>query len=130
MGATLDYVYLPSRDVVADLATFGALDATVVFAIEAMGTRVAMVEPKGGGPPVVLAGHLAGDAPVFVFRVEALEAAARELEERGWRSDHALEIPQGPVRTFVAPGGRRIAIYELTRPGVIESFRGRRDFDV
>jgi hypothetical protein len=30
--------------------------------------------------------------------------------------------------TYVGPGGQRIAIYELARPGVIESFEGRRDF--
>ena len=43
------------------------------------------------------------------------------------RAGHDLEIPQGPVRSFEAPGGQRLAIYELTRPGVIESFAGRRD---
>jgi hypothetical protein len=46
----------------------------------------------------------------------------------GWPRGHDLEIPQGPVRSFEAPGGQRLAIYELTRPGVIESFAGRRDF--
>ena len=30
--------------------------------------------------------------------------------------------------TFESPGGQRLAIYELTRPGVIESFAGRREF--
>jgi hypothetical protein len=39
-----------------------------------------------------------------------------------------MEIPQGPVRSFVAPGGQRLAIYELTRPGAEASFAGRRDF--
>jgi hypothetical protein len=32
------------------------------------------------------------------------------------------------VQSFTAPGGQRVAIYELTRPGVIETFAGRRDF--
>jgi hypothetical protein len=32
------------------------------------------------------------------------------------------------VTTFAAPGGQRLAIYELARPGVIETFAGRRDF--
>ena len=39
-----------------------------------------------------------------------------------------VEIPQGPVRSFTAPGGQRLAIYELTRPGVEASFEGRREF--
>jgi hypothetical protein len=104
------------------------LGARLVFAIEAMGTRVAMVQLTDGPPQVVLAGHLDGDQPILVYRVPDLASAARQLEERGADPGHALEIPQGPVRSFVAPGGQRLAIYELTRPGVAESFAGRRDF--
>jgi hypothetical protein len=125
---SLDYLYTPSRDVAADVESLALLGARVLFAIDAMGTRVALVEPAAGGPRVVLAGHLEGDRPIFVYRVAELAAAARELERRGWDSGHALEIPQGPVRTFDAPGGLRVAIYELVRPGVIEGFEGRRDF--
>jgi hypothetical protein len=57
-----------------------------------------------------------------------LAAAVRELQARGADPGHALEIPQGPVRSFIAPGGHRVALYQLTRPGVVESFTGRRDF--
>ena len=39
-----------------------------------------------------------------------------------------FEIPQGPICSFRGPGGHRIALYELTRPEVIASFAGRRDF--
>jgi len=126
---SLDYLYIPSRDVAADVEAFAALGARVVFAIDAMGTRVAMVEtPGAAGARLVLAGHLDGDSPIFVFRVADLDEAARDLDARGWRAGYGLEIPQGPVRTFETPGGKRVAIYELTRPGVIEGFAGRRDF--
>ena len=126
---SLDYLYVPSRDVAADVAYFtDTLGGTLIFAIEAMGTRVAMIELTDGPPRVVLAGHLDGDQPIFVYRVTDLDAASRELRERGAEAGHALEIPQGPVRSFVAPGGQRLAIYALTRPGVVESFSGRRDF--
>jgi hypothetical protein len=125
---SLDYLYLPSADVAADVEAFTSLGARVVFAIDAMGTRVALVETAGSGPGLVFAGHPQGDRPIFVYRVGDLAAAAGELEGRGWRSGHGLEIPQGPVRTFETPTGRWVAIYELTRPGVIESFAGRRDF--
>lgn len=125
----LDYLYQPSRDVAADVRHFTeVLGGRLVLAIEAMGTRVAMVELTDDPPRIVLAGHLDGDRPILVYRVADLDAAARELEARGADPGHALEIPQGPVRSFVAPGGQRIAIYELTRPGVIEGFTGRRDF--
>jgi hypothetical protein len=126
---SLDYVYTPSRDVAADIRYFTeVLGARLVFAIEAMGTRVAMVEPAGGPPPIVLAGHLEGDRTILVYRVAELDATTRELAGRGWAPGHALEIPQGPVQTFEAPGGQRLAIYQLTRPGVIEGFAGRREF--
>ncbi len=129
MFERLDYLYTPSRDVAADVAHFtGVLGGRLVFAIEGMGTRVAMVELSEGHPQVVLADHLDGDTPILVFRVADLETAARELQASVADPGHTLEIPQGPVRSFVAPGGQRIAIYQLTRPGVVEGFTGRRDF--
>jgi hypothetical protein len=129
MFERLDYVYMPSRDVAADVAYFtDVLGGRLVFAIDAMGTRVAMVELTTDPPRVLLAGHLEGERPILVYRVDDLEAAARELRDRGWDDGHALEIPQGPVRSFVAPGGQRLAMYELTRPGVEAGFAGRRDF--
>jgi hypothetical protein len=129
MFERLDYIYQPSRDVAADVAHYtDTLGGRLVFAIEAMGTRVAMVDLTDGPPQIVLAGHLEGDQPILVYRVPDIDVAARELEAHGADPGHALEIPQGPVRSFVAPGGQRLAIYELIRPGVAESFAGRRDF--
>ena len=126
----LDYVYMPSRDVAADVAYFtDVLGGRLVFAIDGMGTRVAMVALTEDAPRILLAGHLEGDRPVLVYRVDDLAAAMADLESRGWTRGHTLEIPQGPVCSFTAPGGQRLAIYELTRPGVEEAtFAGRRDF--
>jgi hypothetical protein len=125
----LDYLYVPSKDVAADIAYFtDVLGGRLVFAIDAMGTRVAQVELSAGPPAIVLSGHLDGDVPILVYRVADLAAATSELASRGWSAGHSLEIPQGPVTSFTAPGGQRLAIYELARPGVIESFAGRRDF--
>lgn len=120
---------MPSRDVAGDLRYFvDVLGGRPVFAIEGMGTRVAMVALTDDPPQLLLADHLEGERPVLVYRVPDLEAATGELERRGWQPGHGLEIPQGPVRSFTAPGGHRLALYQLTRPGVIESFAGRRDF--
>ena len=128
MFESLDYVYMPSRDVAATPPGSCRCSARSVFAIDGMGTRVAMLELTSGPPRILLAGHLEGDVPVLVYRVPDLAAAETELRSHGWTDGHALEIPQGPVRSFVAPGGQRLAIYERTRPGVEASFEGRRDF--
>jgi len=126
----LDYVYMPSRDVGADIAYFtDVLGGTLLFAIDGMGARVAMIALTDAAPRLLLADHLDGDRPILVYRVGDLDNAISELSGRGWQPGHRLEIPQGPVCSFIAPGGQRLAIYQLTRPGVVESsFIGRRDF--
>jgi hypothetical protein len=125
----LDYIYMPSRDVAADLAWFrDVLRGRVVFAIDAMGTRVAMIELTQQSPRLLLADHVDGDVPILVYRVASLADAVADLESRGWTSGTTLEIPQGPVSSFSGPGGHRIAVYELSRPGVEASFEGRLDF--
>jgi hypothetical protein len=65
---------------------------------------------------------------VLVYRVADLEATMDELRTHGWRGGAKLEIPQGPICSFVTPGGHRLAIYQRTRPEVIRQFTGRRDF--
>jgi hypothetical protein len=125
----LDYLYMPSRDVPTDLAWFrDVLGGRVVFAIEAMGTKVAMIELGEEPPRLILADHVEGDVPILVYRVPDLADAMAELVSRGWTPGLTLEIPQGPVCSFSGPGGHRIAIYELSRPGVEASFEGRFDF--
>jgi len=125
---SLDFIYMPSPDPAAELSWFVAtLGAEVVFAIEAFGTRVAMLR-AGAGPPFLLAGHLDGERPILVFRVESLDAAASELEAAGATVSEEFGIPHGPVREVEAPGGHRLAIYELTRPETAAHLQGRRDW--
>jgi len=125
----LDFVYTPSRDVAADLGYFSeVLGGRVVFAVEAMGTRVAAVQFTEGPPLVLLADHVEGDRPILVYRVADLGAALVALAARGWERQQSLEIPQGPCCSFRTPGGHRIALYQLTRAEVASHFEGRRDF--
>jgi hypothetical protein len=125
----LDFIYMPSRDVAADVQYFlEVLGAKLTFAVEGMGTRVAMVEMTDGPPRLLLAEHLEGERPVMVFRVADLQQAMRTLESRGWKQGHTFEIPHGPVCSFATPEGHRLAIYQLARPEVGEHFAGRRDF--
>jgi hypothetical protein len=125
----LDFVYMPSRDVAADLAYLtGVLGGRPIFAVEAMGTRVAAVELTPNPPLVLLADHVEGDRPLLVYRVADLPTAMDDLAARGWRREQTFEIPHGPCCSFQAPGGHRFALYQRTRPEVAAHFAGRRDF--
>jgi hypothetical protein len=125
----LAFVYLPSRDVAADLEHYvTGLGADPVFAIEAFGTRVAMVRMAGTEPALLLAGHLAGEQPILVFAVDDLEAAIAELRERGVVMGPRFEIPPGHGIEIDGPGPQRIALYQETRPGVLARLAGRLDF--
>jgi len=96
--------------------------------IEAMGTRVAEVAVSPQGPRLVLADHLAGEAPVLLHRVSDLDATLAQLDTRGLRLEARVELPLGPCATFRSPGGQRLGLYQLTRPDVDEQFVGRADF--
>jgi hypothetical protein len=126
---SLDYIYMPSRDVAADMEWFvETLGAKVVFAIDGMGARVAMLKIGRSKPPLLLADHVRGDAPVLVYRVNDVDESRAELRKRGWKKGRMLELPMGTALSFTAPGGQRVALFELSRPDVAKHFRGRRDF--
>ena len=129
MLESLDFVYLPSRDVASELAQFTeGLGGKLVFAIEAFGTRVAMIEVSEQPPPLLLAEHLDGDQPVLVYRVSDLDESISELEDRGVAIGARFGIPHGPGAEIALAGPQRIAIYQLTRPEAPQRLGGRRDF--
>lgn len=126
---SLDFVYTPSRDVAADAKYFtDVLGGALLFAVEGMGARGALVDLTGGKPYVLLIDHLEGEAPVLVYRVADLRASRAELIDRGCEPGAAFEIPHGPCCSFRTPGGHRIALYQLARPEADRFFDGRRDF--
>jgi hypothetical protein len=125
----LDFLYMPSRDVEADLSFYAAaLDGEICFAIEAFGARVAALRLGEREPLLLLADHLQGDAPVLVFRVEDLGAAIDSLELEGVEVGERFGIPHGPCAELRTPGGQRLAVYQLTRPGADARLAGRHDF--
>ena len=127
--AQLDYLYTPSNDVAADAKVFTeVLGGKLAFAVEGMGARVAMIELTDGPPHVLLTDHLEGDRTVYIYRVDDLRRAVTALKRRGLEDERRLEIPMGPCSSFVLPNGHRIALYEASRPGVLENFLGRRDY--
>jgi hypothetical protein len=126
---SLDFIYLPSRGVAAEVRGYvEVLGAELVFAIEAFGTRVAMINLAGQSPPLLLAEHLEGEQPVLVFRVADLEQSVAALETQGVTVLARFGIPHGPGVELQTPGPQRIALYQLTRPGAPDRLAGRRDF--
>ena len=127
--ASLDFVYHPSRDVKRDVEYFTeVLGGRLRFAVEGMGARVAAIELATPPPLLLLADHVKGSTPILVYRVPKLSRALAKLTTHGWKEEGTFEIPHGPICSFRAPGGQRIALYELTRPGAAATFEGRRDF--
>jgi hypothetical protein len=125
----LDFVYMPSRDVAADLGHFTRrLGGELIFAIEAFGTRVAMVRLGPAPPALLLAGHLEGDQPILVYRVADLDVVISRLREREVELARRFEIPHGPGAELATPGPQRVALYQLTRPEADARLAGRCDF--
>ena len=82
----LDFIYMPSSDVAADLGFYrDVLGGEIVFAIEAFGTRVAQVRLEADAPRLLLAEHLEGDAPVLLHRVSTWTKRPRSSSDKGSR---------------------------------------------
>jgi hypothetical protein len=129
MFASLDFVYVPSRDVAAEARHLvDVLGAEHLWSIERFDTRVARLRLSPTPPAMVLAEHLAGERPYLVHRVDDLETAMTELEARGWEREPIGGFPYGPLCAFTVAGGHRFAIYERTRPEMDEQLAGRFDF--
>ncbi len=125
----LDFLYMPSRDVERDLGFFTeVIGGVLVFAIEAFGARVAQFRLSEGSPRLLLADHLEGQAPLLVYRVGDLDLTVAELERRDLEPEGRFGIPHGPCAAVRAPGGQRLALYELTRPQADAHLAGRLDF--
>ncbi len=104
-----------------------ALQADLIWKVRGMGTVVACVRVVGSGPDILLSGHLEGDVPILVYRVEDYAATLAHLHASGVDAIHELEIPHGPCASFRAAGGQRYAVYELVRPQAATHFDGRID---
>jgi hypothetical protein len=125
----LEFIYLPSADVAAELARYvDGLGANVVFAIEAFDTRVAMLRLTAEGPKLLLAQHLHGEQPVLIYRVPDLAAAEADLARRGVGCSPRFGFPDGDATELDIAGPQRIAVYERTRPERAAELEGRMDF--
>lgn len=128
MLASLDFLYVPTPDVDAAVRFYvDVLGGELVFLIRAMDTVVANIRLSDEGPAILLSGHLHGEVPILVYRVDDYDETVAGLRSRGLEDLGELEIPHGPCASFRAEGGQRFAVYELVRPGADEHFAGRID---
>jgi hypothetical protein len=128
MFESLDFVYVPTDDVDAIAEHYvDVLGARLEWKVRGMGTVVACLRVSGGGPAVLLSGHLHGETPILIYRVDDYTATVAALRSRGVADITELEIPHGPCASFRADGGQRYAVYELVRPGMEAQFAGRVD---
>jgi hypothetical protein len=128
MFESLDFVYVPTRDVDAAAAHHvETLGAELLWKVRALETTVAALRVSAAGPQILLAGHLHGERPILVYRVADYRRAVAALRHAGLDALEELEIPHGPCAAFELEGGQRYAVYELTRPTADQHFAGRLD---
>ncbi len=100
----LDVLYMPSRDVEADVACYrDVLGGRVIFAIEAIGTRAAEITLAPQGPRVLLADHLPGDAPISCTECD-LDRTLAELGARGLQLQARVDCRSARTRPSAARG--------------------------
>jgi len=126
---SLDYLYIPAPDFEQAVRFYTVgLGGELRWRIRDGTTWVGAVRVSGNGPLVLIANHLDPGHAVLIYRVTKLADIRRRLEREGFTAEGPpFEIPQGPCLVFRDPGGQRLAVYELARPGVERSFAGRFD---
>src|SRR5947209_20028832 len=118
MFRSLDFVYVPTEDVDAAARRYvEELGAELIWKVRGMGTVVACLRVSNDGPSILLSGHLEGEKPILIYRVDDYDEAVAALRASGADELRELEIPHGPCASFRAADGQRLAVYELTRPG-------------
>jgi hypothetical protein len=123
----LDFPYTPSTDVPRDLRYFTeVLGGRAIFAIDAMGTKVAAVELTEGPPLVLLTDHVEGERPILVYRVGSLATALKDLVRVGARGH--VRDPARAVLLVPNPGRPPRRGVRARPPEVVEHFAGRFDF--
>jgi len=126
---SLDYLYLPAPDIEASVKFYTeGLGGELLWRVRDGSTWVAAIRLAEQGPPLLLANHLEPGHGLLIYRVKNLPATRRELIDRCWSAEGELfEIPQGPCLVLRDPGGQRLAVYQLLRPGMDQHFNGRFD---
>ena len=80
MFRSLDFVYVPTADVDAAARRYvEGLGAKMVWKVRGMDTVVACLRVSDEGPSILLSGHLEGENPILIYRVDDYQAAVAAL---------------------------------------------------
>ena len=128
MFLSLDFVYVPTADVDATADRYvESMGAELVWKVRGMGTVVACLRVAGGdrrsSSPVTSGAR----TPFSCGGWPTTPETVADLRAGGVTDIDELEIPHGPCASFRAPGGQRMAVYQLVRPGADAHFTGRMD---
>src|SRR2546426_12507987 len=114
----LRFLYVGSSDVGRDLEYYtGVLGAEKIWDLSSFETRAAAVRICDG-PPLLLAGHRPASSCLPIFEVKDIDATAKELKRKGWKSEsRQFDIPDRPCHLFKVPRVNQIAIFRDLQPG-------------
>lgn len=124
---SLDFLYLASADPGAAAEAYVRAGAELLWDIRDGDTRVAAVRwaERGRAPLLLFASHLERGDWIPIFRAAGrLDDSAAAMRAAGWASEaEPFELPPGACALFADPDGRRIGVYEETRPEWYDQFR-------
>lgn len=124
---SLDFLYLASRDPGAAADAYVRAGAELLWDIRDDEMRVAAVRWGGRdrAPLLLFANHLEAGDWIAIYRAPGgLTDAVAGMRAGGWEPEgDPFELPPGPCALFRDPDGRRIGVYEESRPGWYDELR-------
>ena len=129
MFQEFSYIYTTTANFDADLEFYqNVLKAKLVWKFNDFDAKVAAFDLTGSSPLLLIADHRHTAIPRFLYRVENLKEATKELESRGLKFEgKTFELPDGPCIGFSDHSGNSFGIYEAKRPHILEKEFRRSD---
>ena len=117
----LVYIYIGTSNYKADYDFYkNILGASIAWEFENFGAKVAAFN-LCGEPYLLIADHVHAPGKRLLYEVENIDAAAKELKEKGWKADgNKFEVPDGPCINFKDESGNEYAIIQMKRPHILE----------
>ena len=124
----LDFVYLPSRDVEADVKHYtdrlggSSCSRSKHSRLAWQWSALPPTLPRCCSPGIWLETSRSSSSASMTSRARSTSSIAAGGDRR------QLRDPAGPAVELISPGPQRLALYQLTRPEALDRLAGRRDF--